>query len=131
VGGEHLDRDAAGCSDESLGSELDMYYFLPEGKDLAAAAGLPSEGVGGWMPRRRRRQRGHRPNQRAARRSQQTREQRPPHGGAWRCGRGAGLEQLKEMLLNMKQLPSCRTLSRNSSKCACCALPHAAAPPSP
>ena len=44
MGGEHLDRDAAGCSDESLGSELDMYYFLPEGKDLAAAAGLPSKG---------------------------------------------------------------------------------------
>ena len=47
MGGEHLDRDAAGCSEESLGSELDMYYFLPEGKDLAAAAGLPSEGGGG------------------------------------------------------------------------------------
>jgi len=44
VGGEHLDRDAAGCSDESLGREFNMYYFLPEGKDLAAVAGLPSEG---------------------------------------------------------------------------------------
>ena len=42
-----------------------------------------------------------------------------------------GLEQLKEMLLTMPRLPSCCTLSRNSLKCACCALPHAAAPPSP
>jgi len=42
-----------------------------------------------------------------------------------------GLKQLKEMLLTMPRLPSCRTLSKNSLKCACCALPHAAAPPSP
>jgi len=45
VGGEHLDRDAAGHSDDDLKNELGTYYFVPENEDLAAAAaGLLSEG---------------------------------------------------------------------------------------
>jgi len=44
VGGEHLDRDAAGHSDDDLKNELSTFYFVPEDEDLAAAAGLLSEG---------------------------------------------------------------------------------------
>ena len=36
-------------------------------------------------------------------------------------------EDLDTMLLGVKKLPSYSTISKNSSKCACCALPHAAA----
>jgi hypothetical protein len=36
-------------------------------------------------------------------------------------------EKMEEMLLDMPKLPAWRTITRNSSKCACCALPHAAA----
>jgi len=36
-------------------------------------------------------------------------------------------EDLDTMLLGTKKLPSYSTISKNSSKCACCALPHAAA----
>jgi len=43
VGGEHLDRDAAGHSDDTLKNELGTFYFVAEDEDLAAAAGLLSE----------------------------------------------------------------------------------------
>jgi len=36
-------------------------------------------------------------------------------------------EDLDTMLLGMKKLSSYSTISKSSSKCACCALPHAAA----
>ena len=44
VGGEHLDRDAAGHSDDDLKNELGLFYVVPEDEDLAAAAVLLLEG---------------------------------------------------------------------------------------
>jgi len=44
VGGEHLDRDAAGHSDDDLKNEIGTYYFVAKDEDLAAAEGLLLEG---------------------------------------------------------------------------------------